>query len=375
MLTLFNISRFIFVFIFLILISCSNDDQNKSYYTHEQKSNEYDNLNVKTENAWYANKLTIQGKAQGTTFTVKTSNDSLLISPNELSDFFNSFDQELSTYVDSSLISRLNSNNLNSITLDKTDYFKTSLSISRDIFERTNGAFDPTVFPLVKIWGFFEDPTNPPSDKQIDSVMQHVGFKNQTNYRIDDDKLVKLNDMSSLDFNAIAQGQSVDEIAALLDKRGQQDYFIEVGGEIKVKGANDRGTDWVIGIDLPSEENDGSGNTRKLENYLSLSSNAVATSGSYRKFYIRNGEKFSHTIDPKTGYPVDHNLLSTTVIAKSAAEADAYATAFMTMGVEKTLEFVDANPDLGLSVYLLFENSSGKIERAYSEGMDQFFTE
>tara|TARA_B100000508_G_C11465884_1_gene282524 strand:+ start:7534 stop:8577 length:1044 start_codon:yes stop_codon:yes gene_type:complete len=346
-----------------------------SSYTHEKKSNEYDRLDVNTETAWYANKLTIQGKAQGTTFTIKTSNDSLLISPKELSDFFNSFDQELSTYVDSSLISRLNSNDLNSINLDKTDYFKTSLSISRDVFERTNGAFDPTVFPLVKIWGFFKDPTNPPSDKQIDSVMQHVGFKNESNYTIDVDKLVKLNEMSSLDFNAIAQGQSVDEIAALLDKRGQQDYFIEVGGEIKVKGANDRGTDWVIGVDLPSEENDGSSNNRKLENYLSLSSNAVATSGSYRKFYIRNGEKFSHTIDPKTGYPVDHNLLSATVIANSTAMADAYATAFMTMGVDKTLEFIEANPDLGLSVYLLFENSSGKIERAYSEGMDQFFAE
>jgi len=359
--------------IFLILSSCNiNPSEGKS--NDAATNDELGKSSISNKDAWYVNSRTIQGNAQGTTFILKTSDDSLFVSPAEVSEFFRSFDLELSTYKKNSLISKLNDNRIKNIDLKKTKYFNTAYTLSNQVARHTDGGFDPTVFPLVKAWGFFNDLDDSPSQHKIDSILHFVGFIDSSAFKLSDgSNLTKIDERSKLDFNAIAQGQSVDELATILQERGQQNYFIEVGGEIKAKGVNDRNTDWVIGIDQPSEENDGVNSKRKIENLIEINNNALATSGSYRKYYVKNGQKYSHTINPKTGHPVQHNLLSVTVINESAALADAYATAFMTMGVDASLKFVREHEDLNIDVYLLFENESGRIERAFSEGMNAYF--
>ncbi len=357
---------------FLVFSSCtinSSEDVSKK----DVSANHHKDISSSSKSAWYLNARSIQGNAQGTTFVIKTSDDSLVVSPEEVSEFFKSFDLELSTYKDNSLISELNDNRITHLDLNETKYFNTAYRLSREVAELTDGSFDPTVFPLVKAWGFFNNLDDKPSQQKIDSILNFIGFTDSSAFKLSaENELVKTDIRAKLDFNAIAQGQSVDELAKILEERGQKNYFIEVGGEIKAKGVNDRNTDWVIGIDQPTEDNDGV-SKRRIENLIEINNNALATSGSYRKFYVKNGEKYSHTINPKTGQPVQHNLLSVTVINESAALADAYATAFMTMGIDLTLEFIEEHEELDIDVYLLFENESGRIERAFSQGMNTYF--
>jgi len=321
-------------------------------------------------NAWFIDAKTIQGTTQGTTFVIKTSEEKLNCTPKEISDLLLQFDMELSGYEPNSILSQFN--NADSIfELPENNFFTQCYLLSQQIFKATNGAFDPSVFPLVKAWGFFKDMHNPPNEKEIDSLLQFVGFEAGKHHVFDTNQFIKLQPYFQLDFNAMAQGQSVDEIAQFLNDKGHENYFIEVGGEIFTKGLNGDQQAWIIGIDEPSEENDGN-TTRTLENYISISGKGVATSGNYRKFYESNGRKYSHTLNPKTGKPVNHNLLSATVIADNAALADGFATAFMTMGVDSTLAFVTNNPQYNLEVYLLFENSSNRIERAFSAGIQEY---
>lgn len=365
--TLYNISKVIVLA--LLFSSCSEGDE-----TSVSTNNSSTQTTDSSKDAWYVNSSTIQGEAQGTTFTIKTSDDSLYITPDEVAEFFDDFDDELSTYKEHSLISRMNSNDIKELKIDTTRYFQSVFDLSNEVSGFTDGAFDPTVFPLVEMWGFFKNPHDPPRNEEIDSVLQFVGLLDSSCFLINEyGVLAKTDPRARLDFNAIAQGQSVDELAKILENRNQQNYFIEVGGEIRAKGKNNRGTNWVIGIDEPTDSNNGVSSQRKLENYLKIDDKAIATSGNYRKFYIKDGQKYSHTIDPETGKPVQHNLLSATVVADNAAVADAYATAFMTMGVSKSLKFVEEHPDLNLEVYLLFENNLGRIERSYSRGMNSFF--
>jgi thiamine biosynthesis lipoprotein len=172
-----------------------------------------------------------------------------------------------------------------------------------------------------------------------------------------------------LDFNAIAQGLSVDVICEFLEKQGIQNYYVEIGGELRVKGTNKEGQAWRIGIDLADESNAESQQSRTLSAIIAVENAAVATSGSYRKFYEKDGKKFSHTIDPKTGYPVQHNLLSATVVAENAAFADAMATVFMVWGTEKTIDFVKNHPELKLEILLQFVDENGEMEYYMSPGL------
>ena len=293
-----------------------------------------------------------------------------MITANQLSELLADFDQELSGYIDTSMLSKFNSGY--SINMQATSYFKHCYAISYEVFENTNELFDPSVFPLVRAWGFFKDQTSIPSQKMVDSILAFTGFTQGEHHEVRNGELVKLSKGFQLDFNAIAQGYSVDVVADYLDDKGQQSYYIEIGGELRLKGKNADGVNWIIGIDVPSDDNSGEV-ARDLENYLSLSNVGLATSGNYRKFYEKEGKKYSHTLHPKTGYPVQHNLLSATVVAETAALADAYATAFMVMGVKETMEFISKNQELNIHVYLLFDNPSGRIERIYSKGMEDYF--
>ena len=174
-----------------------------------------------------------------------------------------------------------------------------------------------------------------------------------------------------IDFNAIAQGLSVDVVDEFLAEKGYTNYYIEIGGELIVRGHNREGENWRIGVDVPKEKL----TTRELENVISLTEKAVATSGNYRKFYEVDGKKYAHTLNPKTGFPVQHSLLSATVVANDAATADAYATVFMVMGVDQTLEFIKKNPDLNLEVYLLYAGENGNILREMSTGFSQYLNQ
>lgn len=349
--------------LFFVASSCSNKS--------EENTKSSGNSNSKKKTVWQVDKKTIQGETQGTTFIIKTSEDSLLVSTKEIKELFAGFDNEMSGYISTSLLSKLNDTDT-VFYIENDNYFTDCYNLSQQVYQKTNGAFDPSVFPLVKAWGFFKDMSQIPSKEQVDSILKFTGFKERLHHTYKDGVFEKIHPNFKLDFNAIAQGQSADVIANFLTKKGHKNYFIEVGGEIVVKGINDEQKPWTIGIDQPKENNNGQGN-RSLENYLSISNGGLATSGNYRKFYELNGKKYSHTLNPKTGYPVKHNLLSTTVIAENAALADAYATAFMTMGLDKTMEFLKQNEDLKIDVYLLFENDSGRIERAFTPGMKKYF--
>ena len=354
-------------FLFFISACSSIDEEINTDQDLEAASQE------NTENVWSVDKTTLQGRALGTTFVIKTGEDSLFATPIEIEDLFNAFNAELSTYIDESLISQFNTSDT-VIDLNTTKYFKPCFELSQEVFKQTKGAFDPTVFPLVSLWGFFKDIDKAPAQEEIDSVLNFVGFENKKLYNYKDGILTKHDTRFKLVFNAIAKGQSVDVIADFLDAKGHESYFIEVGGEIRVKGLNDRGAKWVIGVDEPIEGNTGNegASERKLENYIEVTNRAVATSGNYRDFYELDGKKYSHTLSPATGKPVRHNILSATVVANDAATADAYATAFMVMGVEGTLKLIKENPELGIDAYLLFDKGNGRIERAYSRGMLQY---
>ncbi|SFT50943.1 thiamine biosynthesis lipoprotein [Lishizhenia tianjinensis] len=309
----------------------------------------------------------IQGYTQGSTFQIKTSDDSLLLSTYEIESLFTGFDAELSGYMEESLISKVNASS-KGMKIPENAYFTHCFNKSLEVFKTTNGAFDPSVFPMVKAWGFFKDSNLVLSQQEVDSCLQFISFEPNKLYRFTGDSLLKKDTRFCFDFNAIAQGYSVDVVADFLDAKGQTNYFIEIGGELKTKGVNNEGKPWFIGIDVPLENNDGL-NKRSLENAIAVDNKALATSGNYRKYYVVDGRKYSHTIDPKTGYSVKHNLLSATVMADDCASADAYATAFMVMGKDATMEFVANHPELNLEVYLLFQNEEGLLERAYTSGI------
>jgi len=360
MLRLLKITSISFVLI-LFSISCK-----------PSKLNELEEPEIDTTGfAWQISNQEIQGNAQGSTFMIKTSDDSLLTSVVEIESLLLSFDAELSSYLDNSLLSRLNKSD-STFTVPHNAYFDTCYALSLSVFNKTNGAFDPSVFPLVKAWGFFKDSALVLSQDEVDSCLQFIGFEPGEKHNYSDRKYTKENPSFQIDFNAIAQGYSVDVVAAYLESKGQENYLVEIGGEVRVKGQNSEGNSWALGVDEPKELNSGQGE-RRLENVLHLNTGGLATSGNYRKFHIVNGRKYSHTLDPKTGYSVNHNLLSATVWSEKCALADAYATAFMVMGKEKTFAFLAEHPALNLEVYLLFENEDGRIERAYTEGMLRFF--
>lgn len=310
------------------------------------------------------------GETQGTTYHVIIAEEESSVTKAQLDSILHVFDMSLSTYIDSSVVSKINASHEVFEIEDPSGFFETCYKESKKVFELTDGAFDPTVFPLVEGWGFMNNPQVPLDQNEVDSLLQFVGFNR--NYSLsflkETIRVSKENPNVKLDFNAIAQGYSVDVLCDFLKSKGHTNFYVEIGGELVVSGKNRTGEKWSIGVDVPESNENG----RPIENILYLTNNAVATSGNYRKFYEVNGEKFAHTLDPKTGFPVQHSLLSATVIAPSCAQADAFATAFMVIGAEKTLEFVRNHPELKLEVYLLISNKDEGFDRLMSSGFEKF---
>jgi thiamine biosynthesis lipoprotein len=300
---------------------------------------------------------TLQGNAQGTTFRIVYQDSLSRDLSAEVQGIFKDIDQSMSLWVDNSIITKVNEGD-KMVVLD--DAFIRVFNASQRISKTTDGAFDITVAPLVKAWGFsFKKDLPPPTGTQIDSLKLLIGYK-QVN--IENKKLIRQMGNISVDFNAIAQGYSVDAVAEFLESKDIENYMIEIGGEVRANGINSRNETWNIGIDKPIESGE-----RKLQAVVSLKNKSLATSGSYRKFVERDGKKYSHTIDPKTGYPVTHNLLSASVLADNCTDADGYATACMVLGTEKSLELAQK---VGFEVYLIFENEKGGFEVRKSNGFE-----
>lgn len=293
--------------------------------------------------------LKIQGEAQGTTYTVIYFDSLQRDFSVEIDSMLNTIDASVSTYVETSQISQFNALKDTSVWFDLDPIFYQNFILSKHIFNRTNGAFDPTVAPLYRFFKFDKGGLQIIDTIKRDSILQHRVGLNLIEVDYDNQRIRKRKGAVELNFNAIAQGFSVDFIGVNLEAMGINNYMVEIGGELLVKGKNPNGKLWRLAIEKPIE--DATKNV-ELQKVINLSGKALATSGSYRKFYKIGEKRYAHVINPKTGMPVTHNMLSATVIANTCAEADAYATAFMVMGLEKSLAFVEEHKD-ELSAYFI----------------------
>ena len=298
-------------------------------------------------------KTSLTGLIFGTSYNIQFYSSGNSNYSNEIVDIFNEIDMSMSTYKKTSIISRVNNNN--SVQLD--DHFKNVFSFSKKIYEITGGRFDPSIGLLVNYWGFGPEKYIPDSkinpNDQFTYLLSKTGFNR---FEIIDNKLSRPMD-SYIDFNAIAKGYAVDEVAKFLKNKQIDNFLVEIGGEINSSGINiDKNKPWLVAIDMPRFDGDRS-------NYSSLELNniSLASSGTYRKFKIDSmGNRYAHIINPLTGYPTKTNILSVTVKASSCVEADAYATAIHSMNIEEIKEFFSFNNNL--SSLVIFENDKNELE-------------
>lgn len=292
--------------------------------------------------------IQIRGEAQGTTYSITYLSANNINYKEEIHSLLKAIDLSLSTYVPNSIISRINKNDSTAV-VDK--YFIDVFNKAEEISEKTGGAFDVTVAPVINAWGFGFTKKMQVDSAMIDSLLQYVGYRM---VQLKANTVVKTKPQIMLDFNAIAQGYTVDILASFLESKGTRNYLVELGGEVKTRGEKSSNEYWKIGIDQPNETfQEG----RPLRAIVRLKNKALATSGNYRKFYLENGRKHAHIIAPHTGYPAKHNLLSATVIANDCMTADAYATAFMVMGMEKAKQFLSENKEPDLEVFFIYDEN------------------
>jgi thiamine biosynthesis lipoprotein len=260
-------------------------------------------------------------------------------------------DSALSMFNKESIISRINNNQPVELNAMFVEVFRLAQDISKD----TDGAFDITVAPLVNAWGFGFKHEQMPDKHAVDSLKAIIGYQ-KVSY---DGKHIKKSDPRiMLDCSAIAKGYGVDAVASLLDEKGISNYMVEIGGEVVTHGISEKRIPWKIGVTKPTDDPLVDGN--ELQTVLNLTDKAMATSGNYRNFYYKGKRKYAHTINPKTGYPVQHNILSATVLTNRCVRADAYATAFMVMGFDGAKKVLERNPDL--MAYIIYDdNGQNKV--------------
>ena len=302
-----------------------------------------------------------EGAIFGTFYHVTYQCDSSL--QKEIEAELRKVDVSLSPFNKESVISRINRNE--EVTPDSM--FVHVFQLAKTISEHTYGAFDITVAPLVNAWGFGFKQNSFPDSARIDTLRQFVGMDLLT---LTEGKLQKKYPEITLDASSIAKGLGVDLVAEYFERKGLNDYMVEIGGEVRAKGQSSKKRPWRIGIDRPEE--DVTARNRRLQMIAGLSQGALATSGNYRNFYVHDGKKYAHTINPKTGYPVQTEVLSASVYAPTCMEADAYATAFMVLGLQKARQIVLADPELeGAFIYL----EEGKMKNWISPGFEKLIVE
>ncbi|MGL5958501.1 MAG: FAD:protein FMN transferase [Phocaeicola sp.] len=284
---------------------------------------------------------TDEGLVFGTIYKITYQSDESL--KEEIENRLKEVDNSLSTFKKQSIITKVNQNE--PVELDT--HFVQVYNIAQRIAAETDGAYDITVAPLVNAWGFGFKHSAGIEAATIDSLKQFVGYKK---IKLSDGKIVKEDKRTLLDCSSIAKGYGVDQVAQLLESKGIKNFLVDIGGEVVAKGKNPKMKLWRIGINKPIE--DSLSINQELQTILEMSNIGMATSGNYRNFYYKDGKKYAHTINPLTGYPAENSLLSATVIAKDCTTADAYATAFMVMGIEKAEAFCKKHPEL--EVYFIY---------------------
>jgi thiamine biosynthesis lipoprotein len=309
--------------------------------------------------------LKISGYTQGTTYHITYQDQDSTDYQEQLEKLLGEFDQSLSTYIPTSIVSRMNQGMPD---VEADDYFKKCFQTAAEVYAATGGAFDITVAPLVNAWGFGFTERSRIDSALIDSLLQFVGMDKVF---LRDNRLIKEKDGIMLDMNAIAQGYAVDVLSEFFEAEKIENYLVEIGGEVRCNGKNRFGRDWRIGIDKPIDGLQLPG--VQMQAIVQISGKSLATSGNYRRFYEEDGIKYSHTIDPSTGYPVRHGLLSATVVASNCMLADAYATAFMVMGIEKSRLFLEKHTFL--DAYLIFNDEMGEYRVWYTKGMEKILSE
>ena len=269
-------------------------------------------------------------------------------------------DQSLSPFNKTSIISRVNRNEKVEVDGMFTEVFNLAEQISKD----TDGAFDITVAPMVNVWGFGFKKGVEPSKQVLDSIRALVGYRK---VKLVGKHIVKQTPGTMLDCSAIAKGYGSDVVARFLKQKGIQNFMVEIGGEVVTCGNSEKRVPWRIGVNKPTD--DSLSTNGELQTVLNVTDMAMATSGNYRNFYYKNGKKYAHTIDPKTGCPVQHNILSATVLAKECAIADAYATSFMVMGLDGAKKILEKHPEL--LAYLIYADAKGNNKVWYSPSLEK----
>ncbi|MEG1684439.1 MAG: FAD:protein FMN transferase [Bacteroides sp.] len=282
----------------------------------------------------------------------------------EIEDELNKVDASLSPFNKNSIISKINRNEA----VKPDSFFITVFNRAEEISKETEGAFDITIAPLANAWGFGFKQGTPVDSLTIDSLRKITDYRKVSCIN---GEIKKEDSRIMLSCSAIAKGYGSDVVAHLFDRKGIKNYMVEIGGEVVVKGDNTKQSPWRIGINKPID--DSLSVNQELQTILKISNVGMATSGNYRNFYHKDGKKYAHTIDPRTGYPVQHSLLSATVIAKDCMSADAYATAFMVMGMEKAIAFSEAHPEI--ETYFIYTDEKGNTKTHFTKGMEKYMVD
>ena len=305
------------------------------------------------------------GSVMGTTYEVKIISSKRIIPGMEklIDTKLQSINKIFTTYDKSSELMILNESLINVPQIVSSDMMNV-LAIAQDVYIKTNGSFDPTVASLVNLWGFGPQLSvqKVPNDQQISSLLNLIGLNKLL---IDREKnlVTRLTDIK-IDLSAIAKGYAVDYIARLLDGYKIENYLVEIGGELRMKGNNVNGTNWFIAIERPYFIQTG------VQEVIQITDSGLATSGDYRNYFEKDGSRYSHMIDPRSGYPIKHNLVSATVIAKSATEADAFSTAMMVLGPQQAIKVAKEN---NIPVYLIIKNGEN-FDAIFSKEFNQYLT-
>lgn len=295
--------------------------------------------------------ISIEGIAQGGMFRIKYKPNPDTINVKDIYKILQEINSTLSLYDSNSIISRINRNDT---TVELNRYFTEIFREAYLAYQQTEGVFDITIAPLVQYWGFIPKDNTPQKTPKLDSLLNFVGMDK---IHIQGNKIIKKHSEIKLDMNGIAQGYTVDKLSMFLESKNIKNYMIEVGGEVKVKGKNPKNELWKVGIDKPIENSNEF--NREIQNILPITDISLATSGSYRKFIEKDGVKYSHIVNPRTGSPTFHRLLSVTILNKSCTYADAIATAIMVMGLESGKKFIKEN---NISAFLIYSDEKGNYQ-------------
>lgn len=301
-------------------------------------------------------KIVLEGLAQGSYYAITYFDTQNRNFQHEIDSIFHAVDMSVNLWVENSIISKVNRNE--EVALDSI--FIDNFRIAQEAARLSDGYFDPTISPIVAAWGFSYKNGDTLTPQLIDSLRTLVDYRK---VRIENGHIIKDNPAITLDFNAIAQGYTSDLIASFLESQGVVNYLVDTGGEIMTKGGKPNGQPWIVGIEKPA---DNEKSEQVVQTRIAVRDKGVVTSGSTRKYVERDGKRYSHCINPKTGCPVEHHVLSVTVTADNSTWADALASICMVMGLEQSLPLIESMD--GVEAYYIFINENGKLETFSTEG-------